>query len=182
MTKIVAAINITLDGFCDHTAVTPGEDIHWHYTELIRNAGTILYGRITYQLMESAWPEMVKNPTGNKWLDEFAAAIDDIPKVVFSRTLKAVQWKYSRLAQHDLKDEIAALKKQDGKDVLIGSPSLIAASLNQGLIDELQLMIHPVIAGSGLRLFKDDNKVKNLELLGNKTFSSGAILLRYGIV
>ena len=84
---------MTLDGFCDHTAMIADEEIHQHYNELLSNADTLLYGRITYQLMESYWPSVVTNPTGNKPLDEFAVLIDNISKIVFSRTLKNVDWK-----------------------------------------------------------------------------------------
>jgi len=93
MRKLIAAINMTLDGFCDHTAMIADEELHQHYNELLRNAGTLIYGRITYQLMESYWPSVVKNPTGIKSMDEFAVAIDNIPKIVFSNTLKNVEWK-----------------------------------------------------------------------------------------
>ena len=88
MRKLIAAINMTLDGFCDHTVITPDEEIHDHYKDLLNSAGIVLYGRITYQLMESYWPTVVKNPTGNKAMDDFAIAIDNISKIVFSRTLK----------------------------------------------------------------------------------------------
>src|SRR4029450_483033 len=97
MRKLVAAINMTLDGFCDHTAMIADDEIHQHYSELLRSAGAVLYGRITYQLMESYWPTVVKNPTGNKPTDEFALAIQDISKIVFSHTLKNVGWENAQL-------------------------------------------------------------------------------------
>jgi dihydrofolate reductase len=87
MRKIIAAINMTLDGFCDHTAIIPDEEIHQHYTELISDADAILYGRITYQLMEF-WQALAKNPSGEKSMDDFAVAIDKIPKIVFRIRLK----------------------------------------------------------------------------------------------
>src|SRR5882672_8144348 len=88
MRKLIAAMNMTLDGFCDHTAMIADDEIHQHYNELLSNAGTLIYGRITYQLMESYWPSVVKNPIGNKPTGEFAVLIDNISKIVFSRTLK----------------------------------------------------------------------------------------------
>ena len=88
---------MTLDGFCDHTAMIADEEIHQHYNELLSNADTLIYGRITYQLMESYWPSVVKNPTGNKPMDEFAVLIDNIPKIVFSRTLKNVDWRNCKI-------------------------------------------------------------------------------------
>src|SRR5450631_2927381 len=109
MRKIIAAINMTLDGFCDHTAMIADEEIHQHYNELLSNAGTLLYGRITYQLMESYWPSVVKNP-GNKTMDEFAVIIDNISKIVFSRKLKNVEWKNTKLKKEVIKEEILKLK------------------------------------------------------------------------
>ena len=102
MGKLIAAINMTLDGFCDHTALIADDEIHQHYNELLSNADTILYGRITYQLMESYWPTVVKNPTGNKPMDEFAVIIDNISKIVFSHTLKNVEWKNAKLAKKNI--------------------------------------------------------------------------------
>ena len=97
---------MTLDGFCDHTAGIADGELHQHFNELLRNAGTLLYGRITYQLMESYWPSIVKNPTGIKPEDEFAVLIDNISKIVFSRTLKQVDWKNSILKKEVIKEEI----------------------------------------------------------------------------
>src|SRR5437868_2931071 len=114
MRKIVAAINMTLDGFCDHTAMIADDEIHQHYNELLKNAGTLLYGRITYQLMESYWPSLVKNPTGNKPMDEFAILIDNISKIVFSRTLKNVSCRNSELKNEIIKEDILELKQQTG--------------------------------------------------------------------
>ena len=179
MRKLIAAINMTLDGFCDHTAIIPDDEIHQHYNDLLSNAGTILYGRITYQLMEY-WPTVVKSPTGNKPIDEFAITMDHIPKIVFSRTLKNVEWKTAKLAQRDIKEEVLELRQQAGKDILVGSPSLIVATMNLNLVDELQLCVHPVIAGKGLPLFKNINDRTLLKLVKTKTFaSSGSIVLYY---
>ena len=179
MRKLIAAINMTLDGYCDHTAVIADDELHQHYNELLRNAGALLYGRITYQLMESYWPAIVKSPTGNKPTDDFAVLIESIPKIVFSRTLKNVDWKSARLAKRDIKEEVIALKEQPGKDVFVGSPSLIVALTNLHLIDEYQLCVHPVVAGNGLPLFKKINDKSFFKLLNTKTLSSGAIILYY---
>lgn len=178
MRKIVAAINMTLDGFCDHTAIIPDDEIHQHYLELLNSADAIIYGRITYQLMEY-WPTVVKNPTGNKPMDEFAIAIDNISKIVFSRTLKTVSWKNTRLAKGDIKEEIIALRQQPGKHILVGSPGLIIESLNLNLLDEFQLCIHPVIAGGGIQLFKNISGRMDLKLLKTKTLGGGAVILYY---
>ena len=178
MRKVIAAKNMTLDGFCDHTAGIPDDELHQHYTELLNSAGTILYGRITYQLMEY-WVPIVENPTGNKSMDEFAIAIDRVPKIVFSRTLQHLDWKTATLAKRDIQEEVLELKQQAGKDILVGSPGLIVTLTKLGLIDEYQLCVHPVIAGNGLPLFKSINDKIILKLLKTKTFASGAITLYY---
>ncbi len=178
MRKLIAAINMTLDGFCDHTAVIADSELHEHYSELISNAGAILYGRITYQLMEY-WRTVLKDPTGNKSVDDFAVKIDKIPKIVFSRTLKSVDWESAKLAMKDIKDEVFELKQQAGKDIIVGSPSLIVALTKSGLIDQYQLCVHPVIIGNGLPLFKNIKDRIRLKLLKTKIFGSGAIVLYY---
>jgi dihydrofolate reductase len=179
MRKLIAAINMTLDGFCDHTAMISDEEIHQYYNELLSNAGTLLYGRITYQLMESYWPSVVKNPTGNKPRDEFAVIIDNISKIVFSRTLKNVDWKNTKLKKEVIKEEVLELKQQAGKNILVGSPSLIVALTQLELIDEYQLGVQPTVIGSGLPLFKNVKDRVDLKLLKTKTFGCGAITLYY---
>jgi dihydrofolate reductase len=181
MRKIVGVMNMTLDGFCDHTAMIADDEIHQHYNELLSNAGLLLYGRITYQLMESYWPALVKNPSGNKPEDEFAVLMDNISKIVFSRTLKNVDWKNTELKQEIIKEEILELKQQTGKSILAGSPSLIVALAQMGLIDEYQLTVHPTILGSGLPLFKNIKDRINLKLLKTKTFGCGAVTLYYEV-
>ena len=182
MRKLIAAINMTLDGFCDHTAMIADEEIHQHYNELLSNAGTLIYGRITYQLMESYWPSVVKNPTGNKPRDEFAVLIDNISKIVFSRTLKNVDWKNTKLKKEVIKEEVLELKQSSNggsKNILVGSPSLIVALTQLDLIDEYQLGVQPIVLGSGLPLFKNVKDRVNLILLKTKTFGCGAVTLYY---
>jgi dihydrofolate reductase len=176
--NLIAAINMTLDGYCDHTAVIPDDEIHQHYADLLRNAGIVLYGRITYQLMEY-WRTVPENPTGNKSMDDFAVVMDRTPKLVFSHTLKSVDWKSAKLAERDIECEVSELKKQSGKDVFVGSPGLITALANLNLIDEYQICIHPVIAGSGLPLFKNISERTILKLINTKTFRSGAVIHYY---
>ena len=179
---------MTLDGFCDHTAMIADDELHQHYNELLSNAGTLIYGRITYQLMESYWPSVVKNPTGNKPMDEFAVLIDNISKIVFSRTLKNVDWKNTKLKKEVIKEEILELKQSrsqspvdngGSKNILVGSPGLIVALTQLDLIDEYQLGVQPTILGSGLPLFKNIRDRINLKLLKTKTFGCGAIMLYY---
>ena len=179
MRKLVSFINITLDGFCNHTAVIADDELHEMANELLRNTGAILFGRVTYQLMEISWPPIVQKPTGNKAMDEFAVLIDEIPKVVFSHTLENVAWKNARIAQGDLSKEVLELKQQPGKDLLAGSPSLIAALMQYGLIDEYQFCVQPIVLGSGLPLFKNINDRIDLQLIKTKTHGSGVVTLYY---
>lgn len=170
---------MTLDGYCDHTAGIADEEIHEHYNDVLRNPGTLIYGRITYQLMESYWPLIVKEPTGNKSTDDFAVLIDDISKIVYSRTMNDVSWKNSTLKNELIKDDIIALKEQPGKNIIVGSPSLIVSMANLGVIDEYQIGVQPIILGRGLPLFKNIRDRIDLTFLHSKTFSCGAMMLYY---
>src|SRR6188474_3218769 len=181
MRKLIAAINMTLDGSCDHTAGIPDDEIHQYYTDLLSNAGTILYGRITYQLMEF-WRTILENPSEEKSMNDFAIAIDKIPKIVFSHTLSNVEWKSATIANRDLKETVLELKqsRNDGsKDILVGSRSLIIQLMKLNLIDEFQLCIHPVVAGNGLPLFENINYRTIFKLVKTKTFNGGAVILYY---
>jgi dihydrofolate reductase len=178
MRKVIAAINMTLDGFCDHTAGIPDEEIHQHYTELLKQGDSILYGRTTYQLMEF-WRTLVENPSEDKSMNDFAQVINKIPKIVFSRTLKNVEWKSATIAKRDLKEEVLELKQQPGKDILIGSRSLIIQLMKLNLINEYQLCIHPVVAGNGLQLFENINDRTIFRLIKTKSFGGGAVTLYY---
>ncbi len=179
MRKIIAAINMTLDGFCDHTSIVADDELHDHYNGLLHSADMILYGRITYQLMEY-WPTVVQDPSGNRSTDEFAVTMDKIPKLVFSRTLKHVDWGTARLATGDIEEEVSELRQQAGKDILVGSRSLIVTFLNLSLIDELQLTVQPITAGKGLPLFQNINEGITLNLVRTKPFrNSGSITLYY---
>ncbi len=179
MKKLIAAINMSLDGVCDHTAMAPDEEVHQHYTDLLKEGAAILYGRITYQLMEDFWPNLVKNPSGNQALDDFAEAIHEIPKIVFSHTLNHLEWENAVLAKKALQDEVLALKQIADRDFFVGSPGLIISLMNLNLVDELQICVHPVVAGSGRLLFNNIQERNALKLVKTKIFSSGAIILYY---
>ncbi|HEX8377873.1 MAG TPA: dihydrofolate reductase family protein, partial [Pedobacter sp.] len=116
----------------------------------------MLYGRITYQLMEF-WRTVLENPSDKKSMNDFAKAIDKVPKIVFSHTLKNLEWDSATLTSRALEEEVLELKQQSGKDILVGSRSLIIQLMKLNLIDELQLCVHPVIAGNGLPLFENIN-------------------------
>lgn len=180
MGKVIAAFNITIDGNCDHTAGIADEELHQHYTTLLDQAGVILYGRTTYQLMEF-WRTILVNPSEEKAMNDFAMAIDKIPKIVFSRTVKQVDWESAQVADRDLENEVFQLKQQSGKDILVGSRSLIVQLMNLNLIDELQLCIQPIVAGAGkgLSLFEDIDRRTIFRLKRTKKFNNGAIILYY---
>src|SRR5690606_20719728 len=178
MGKIIAALNMTLDGVCDHNAGMPDEEIHQYYTELLGRGDAILYGRTTYGLMEY-WRTILENPSDEKSMNDFALAIDRIPKIVFSHTLKNLDWKSARIAKRDLEDEVLELKQKSGKDIFVGSRSLIIQLLNLNLINEFQLCIYPMVEGKGLQLFEGINDRIVFKLIKVKTFKSGALLLHY---
>ena len=177
MRKIIAAINMTIDGVGDHTAGLPDDAIHQHYTDLLGEADLILYGRKTYQLMEF-WRTLLENPSEEKSMNDFAIAIDKIPKIVYSHTLKDVEWNSARLSDKAIEIDVLELKQQSGKNILVGSPSLIIQLMKSNLIDEYQLCVQPVVAGSGLPLFENIKDRIILNLIKTKIVG-GAVILYY---
>ncbi len=181
MRKLIAAINMTIDGFCDHTAGIPDDEIHEHYRELLNNADVALYGRITFQLMKF-WQTLVKSPSGEKIMDDFAIAMDRLPKIVFSHTLENTEWDSAEIANKPLQEIVKELKQScngESKDILVGSRSLIIQLMQFNLIDEYQFCVHPVVAGGGLPLFENINDKTILKFIKTKTFTGGAIILYY---
>tara|TARA_R110002049_G_scaffold303286_1_gene497493 strand:- start:1793 stop:2353 length:561 start_codon:yes stop_codon:yes gene_type:complete len=178
MRKVIAAFNMTLDGVCDHTTGIPSEALHQHYSDLLDNTGVILYGRTTYELMQF-WKTILKNPSGKKSMDDFAISIDKVPKLVFSNTLKNTNWNSAKLSDSPLNEKVLELKQQSGKDISVGSRSLIIQLLNGNLIDELQICVHPIIEGKGLRLFDHIKDRIMLNLIKTKTLNSGSTVFYY---
>lgn len=178
MRKVIATFNMTLDGNCDHTVGLADIELHQHYTELLSKGDIILYGKTTYQLMEY-WRTFLENPSEDKSMNDFAIAINRIPKIVFSHTLKSLDWESATIAKSNLKETVLELKKESGNDIFIGSRSLIIQLLNLNLIDELQICIQPVVAGIGLQLFENINERTIFKLENTKVFKNGAIILYY---
>ena len=178
MRKVIAAFNMTLDGVCDHTTGIPSEDLHQHYSDLLDNTGVVLYGRTTYELMQF-WKTILQNPSGKKSMDDFAISIDRVPKLVFSTTLKDTNWDSAKLSDSPLNEKVLELKQQSGKDISVGSRSLIIQLLNSNLIDEFQICIHPVIEGKGLKLFDQIRDRIMLKLIKTKTLKPGLTVLYY---
>ena len=167
MRKIIAAINMTLDGFCDHTAGIPDEEIHQHYTDLLDNGGVILYGRITYQLMQF-WQTLIKNPSGEKTMDDFAIAIDNIPKIVFSHTLKNTEWDSAKLANRTIKEEyLDYWKPSDYKQLNIDTKRAVEHYNNKRIHNNLD-RIKPAAFGQDWKKQRKENR-KTINIFNNET-------------
>ncbi len=182
MRNVIYAINLTLDGCCDHTKFNPDEDLLDHYTRLLRDdAGLLVYGRITYQLMVPYWPDIAKSQSEPKADIEFAQAFDSLNKIVFSRSLASTEDKNTRIVRTNLRDEILKLKQEPGKDILVGGVDIPSQLTELGLIDEYRIVVAPVIVGEGRRLFEGVNLQQKLrlKLVESKVFESGSVALRY---
>ena len=181
MRKVVFAINITADGYCSHTDMIADEELHQYFTRLLRNAGLLLYGRTTYQLMVPYWPDLASNPSENEAANEFARVFDSLDKVVFSTTLQHVDGNNTRLVRANVAEEVLALKQQPGKDIFVGGLSIASQLSARGLIDEYRFVVHPVVAGKGPRLFETVKPQDSLRLdfVDSETFRSGVVALHY---
>jgi dihydrofolate reductase len=181
MRKLIYAINLTLDGCCDHTKFLPDEELFDYYIGLVRDVDLFVYGRKTYQLMVPYWPDIAKNPSGETKSDvDFAQAFDSKNKVVFSRSLKSADEK-TRIVRTNLKDEIVKLKQEPGKYILTGGVDIPVQLIELGLVDELRFVVVPILAGAGRRLFEGVNLQEKLrfKLAESRTFESGSVLLHY---
>jgi dihydrofolate reductase len=185
MRNLIYAINVTLDGCCDHTKMIADEEILDHYTQLLRDVDLLVYGRQTYQLMVPYWPDVAKNPSETRADIDFAKTFVSKNKVVFSRTLDSAEVKKgdknARIVRTDLRDEILKLKEQQGKSILAGGVDIPSQLIELGLVDEYRFVIMPVIAGAGRRLCDGVNlpDKSRLKLAESKTFKSGCVALRY---
>ncbi len=176
MRNVVAGLFISLDGVTE----SPNKWQFDHFDAEMMTAmashiaaeSTVLLGRVTYQEWAPYWPTSTNEP--------YASHINNTPKYVVSTTLKKVEWKNSTLIKGSLADEIAKLKRQPGKNIgVAGSPTLVYFLLQDDLLDELTLMIHPVVVGRGKRLFKDGSDLKRLKLVSSKTTSTGVLIVTY---
>jgi dihydrofolate reductase len=182
MRNVIFAINLTLDGCCDHTKFNPDEKLHEHYTHLLRDdAGVLVYGRKTYQLMVPYWPDIAKSQSETKADIEFAQAFVSKKKVVFSRSLESAEDKNTRIVGTNLRDEILKLKQEPGKDILVGGVDIPSQLIELGLVDEFRFVVAPIIVGEGRRLLEGVNLPEKfrLKLVESKVFESGSVALRY---
>ena len=181
MRKLVFAINTTADGYCSHTDGIGSDDVLRYYTNVLRSANVLLFGRTTYQLMVPYWPDVARKPSESEAAHEFARVFDSLDKVVFSTTLKQVGGSNTRIVRSNVAEEVLALRQQPGKDIFVDSLSIASQLSERGLIDEYRFVVHPVVAGKGPRLFetvKPQDRIQ-LDLIGSETFQSGVVALHY---
>jgi dihydrofolate reductase len=176
------SINVSLDGCCDHQAMIADEELHQHAAENIAGADALLFGRVTYEMMEEAWrtpaqpglrPEWME-----PWMEPFAKTIDATKKYVVSSTLTHVDWN-AELLRGDLRDAVRQLKQQPGRGLFTGGLKLPMALAEMGLIDEYEFIVHPRIVGHGPTLFACLSRFVDLKLMSRSEFASGAVVLRY---
>lgn len=172
------SINITLDGCCDHRGILPDEDLHRHATENIGRADALLFGRVTYQMMEEAWRLSAVSAEWPAWMDPFARTIDAAKKYVVSSTLEQVDWN-AELVPGDLGEAVTRLKQEQGKGLFVGGVRLPLALAELGLIDEYEFVVHPTVAGHGPTLFAGLAQRLDLKLVGRLEFASGAVAMSY---
>ena len=181
MRKLIFGINTTPDGCVDHTKGFADDETHEYWTQVLKDAGLLVYGRKTYQLMVPFWPEVAKNQSMTRALNEFALAFDSLNIIVFSRSLDSVEDKKTRIVRANLRDEILKLKQEPGKDILLGGVDVPSQLIQLGLVDEYRFVIGPTIAGEGRRLLEGVSLPDKLQLnlVESKIFRSGCVALRY---
>jgi dihydrofolate reductase len=180
MGKLVFAINVSLDGFADHTvAVGADDEMHLFFSDLLDETDLALFGRVTYQLMESYWPHAHEDPKMTKGELEFADKFNAVPKVVFSRTLQKANWNNTRLVRENMVEEVVKLKGQTRKNISLGGISISQELIRLGIVDEFWIVLHPVLVGRGRRLFDGLNSGTNLKLMDSRTFRLGVVALHY---
>ena len=185
MRNLIFAINVTLDGCCDHTKLNPDDEVHEFFTDLMRDVDLFVYGRKTYQLMVPFWPDVAKNHSGpTNAMNEFAQAFDSINKLVFSQSLDTAEEKNTRIVRTNLQDEISKLKQEQGKNILLGGVDIPSQLTELGLVDEYHFVVQPFVVGEGRRLFDSLSLPENLKLklVESKFFKSGSVALHYSKV
>ena len=181
MRNVIFAINITLDGCCDHTKQVADDETHEYFSDLLHEVNLLVFGRITYQLMVPFWPEVAKNQSMTKAENEFARTFDSLNKIVFSRSLESAENTNTRIVRTNLHDEILRLKQKDGKNILVGGVSVPSQLIELGLVDEYHFVVQPIVAGEGRRLSEGMSLPEKLQvkLVESKILKSGCVALRY---
>lgn len=181
MRKVIVAINISLDGFCNHTPGIVDEELHTYFNKVMASVDTTIMGRKTYQLMEAHWPNVAKNKSGSKAENEFAEHLERIEKIVASTTLDRVDWGDTRIIESNIGEEVRRLKAISGNNILIGGPSLISYLTKENLIDEFHFVIQPFVLTQGIKLFTHPIDHVELELVETTQFDSGVIANHYRV-
>ena len=181
MRNVIFAINITLDGCCDHTKQLADEETHEYFMHLMRDVDLLVFGRKTYELMVPYWPDVAKDQSETKASHEFAKAFVSKNKIVFSQSLESAEDKNTKIVRTNLRDEILKLKQEQGKNILVGGVSLPSQLTELGLVDEYRFVVQPIVAGEGRRLLEGVSLPERLQLkfVESKLFKSGCVSLRY---
>lgn len=177
------SINVTLDGCCDHRAIVPDEEMHRHHAMNLAQADALLLGRVTYEMMETAWRPVAAGARPDwmePWVEPFARTIDAAKKYVVASALRQVDWN-AELVQGNLGEAVQQLKRESGKGLLVGGLKLPLALAELGLIDEYEFVIHPRVAGHGPTLFAGLSEYVDLKLVSRVEFRSGAVAMRYAV-
>src|SRR5262245_14144893 len=175
------SINVTLDGCCDHRVILADEALHRHAAENLARADALLFGRVTYEMMEAAWRSTGTKPDWRApWMEPFARTIDAAKKYVVSSTLDRVDWN-AELVRGDLTKAVERLKQAPGKGLMTGGVTLPLALAELGLIDEYEFVVHPRVAGHGPTLFAGLTKPIDLKLVSRVELGSGAVAMRYEV-
>ena len=179
MGLLTFALNVTLDGCIDHRAMIADDEMLDYFTQRMDAAGAMLFGRTTYELMESAWPAVARDEKAPRAMREWARKLEAKPKYVVSASRHEFPWNNTFRIEGDLHEAVRQLKEKIPDGVLVGSPALSAALEGLGLIDEYRLVVHPILAGHGPTLFQGLERSRRLELLSTKRFKSGVMALHY---
>jgi len=178
MRPIRYSINITVDGCCDHRAIPPDEELHRHAVENLERADALLFGRVTYEMMEAAWRWPAAEGAMPDWTEPFSRTINAAKKYVVSSTMDHVDWN-AELVRGDLVEAVQQLKREPGNGLFVGGVTLPMALTELGLIDEYEFVVHPRLAGHGPRLFAGLPALVDLRLVDRLEFGSGAVAMRY---
>ena len=173
------SINVTLDGCCDHREMSPDEDLHRHAAENLAQADALLFGRVTYEMMEAGWRQPVPAGARPDWMEDFARTIDAAKKYVVSSTLDRVDWNAELVRGDQLETVVQQLKREPGKGLFVGGVKLPLALAELGLIDEYEFVVQPRLAGHGPTLFAGLSNHVDLRLVSRLEFGSGAVAMRY---
>ena len=181
MRNLIFAINITLDGCCDHTKQMADDETHEYFTRLMRDVDLLVFGRKTYELMVPFWPEIAKSHSCQKHRTNLLEDLYSIKKIVFSRSLDRAEDKNTRIVRTNLHDEILKLKQEQGKNILVGGVSVPSQLIELGLVDEYRFVVQPIVAGEGRRLLEGVSLPRKLQLrlVDSHFFKSGCVALRY---